>query len=124
MKPRLTLPALASSHSTYGVIMLLIMAVLTIIFDIIEIVYFAKRKLSPVLILVFSSIKTTMWSIYMILIIVSASITMGAIGLAMELPIIVVILATAVSQLVISAKFVRQGSAGYESNMAVPKHQV
>lgn len=103
--------------------MLLIMAVLTIIFDIIEIVYFAKGKLSPILVLVFSSVKTTMWAIYMILVIVSATTTrFGALGLAIELPIIVVILATAVSQLVISAKFVRRRSA--VSEMAVPKHQV
>lgn len=105
--------------------MLLIMVVLTIIFVIIEITYFAKKKLSPILVLVFSSIKTTLWAIYMILVIVSSFSTgAGALGLSIDLPIILVILGTAVSQLVISAKFVRGRPVGPDAHMAVPKHQV
>lgn len=56
----------------YGAI-LLVAALGTIIFDIIEAVFYHRRVLSPVILLVFAVIKTTVWGGYTILVIVSAA---------------------------------------------------
>ncbi|KAI1867445.1 hypothetical protein JX265_007247 [Neoarthrinium moseri] len=77
------------------------LAIITIIFDIIECVLYARRTLSPVLLLVFAVLKTLAWGVYFVLaIIAAASGTFSWVDFLLSL----VLVATSLVQLVFGAK--------------------
>ncbi|KAI1077694.1 hypothetical protein F5B20DRAFT_583106 [Whalleya microplaca] len=80
----------------------LVLSIGTILFDLIEAVLFAKRRLDPVLLLSFACVKTLVWTVYFILsIIAAASGTLSALDLVLSL----VLAITSVTQLIFGAKY-------------------
>ncbi|KAH7018444.1 uncharacterized protein B0I36DRAFT_435752 [Microdochium trichocladiopsis] len=117
----------SSYRISVSMIIVMVFSVVTIIFDIIEIIFYRGTRLSPVLMLVFSTVKTVTWGVYFIMVIISAAVLRAPIGLIIDGPLSFVLLATAVSQLVISAIFVhrrRRTASLAGSDDAVPKHDV
>lgn len=70
---------LACLTSSVGVGIALGLAALTALFNIIEMILFAVKKLSPVTVVVFNSINTAIWTAMLMLLII-ASIVRNSIG--------------------------------------------
>lgn len=97
---------------------ILIFAICTIVFDIVECVLYARRVLSPVALLVLAVLKTAAWGAYLILAIVSAA--QGNAGW-LDFLLSVILVSTALSQLVMSARFthrLRKGTLDNRGNYA------
>ncbi|KAI0121235.1 hypothetical protein BJ170DRAFT_152359 [Xylariales sp. AK1849] len=92
---------------TGGVI--LAFALFTVIFDIIEAILYAKRKLNPVLLLTFACLKTLAWGIYLVLTIVSAA--KGSFS-TLDFLLSLILVGTSVIQLIFGAKFTHQKRKG------------
>ncbi|KAH9897601.1 hypothetical protein F4778DRAFT_242259 [Xylariomycetidae sp. FL2044] len=87
----------------------LVMAALTIIFDIVEVVLYKRRTLSPVLLLVLASIKTLVWGAYLILAIVNAA--RGSVS-ALDILLSLVLAMASLVQLILAARFTHQKRKG------------
>jgi len=96
---------------------------MTFAFVIVEIVFYAQSKLDLTLMLILTAIKVTVWGI--------ATITYAAAGgmMSYDLPVFVaapvisVVMATSISQLVITCLFIKQQKAR-GAYSGVPKHDV
>lgn len=95
------------ANITGGVILAL--ASLTIIFDIIEAVLYAKRNLNPVVLLVFACFKTGVWGFFFITILVSLARGTGGI---VDFLLTLFLFATSLVQLVLGAKYTHQKRKG------------
>ncbi|KXJ90349.1 hypothetical protein Micbo1qcDRAFT_176158 [Microdochium bolleyi] len=120
-----------TSYAATTIMTIMIISIVTLVLDIIEIVFFAKEKLSPVILLVFASVKMAIWGIHALVIVVAAVTTFDVFSLIIQLPISAVVLGAAISQVVIAAKIVRSRKAGSETahegsvdGAAAPKYEV
>ncbi|KXJ84926.1 hypothetical protein Micbo1qcDRAFT_169818, partial [Microdochium bolleyi] len=87
----------------------IIIAIITLILVVCEMVLFGKQTLTPSTVLTSSILKTVMWAVYLIAIIIMATSQYGGpLGLIIDLPITVVLLAAVLSQLVISGRMVHR----------------
>lgn len=89
------------------------LALFTMIFDIVEAVLYARRVLSPVLLLVFACLKTLAWGAYFVLSIISA--VRGSVGW-LDLLLSLVLALTSLTQLVLGAKYTHRKRKGTLDN--------
>ncbi|KAH7018443.1 uncharacterized protein B0I36DRAFT_388652 [Microdochium trichocladiopsis] len=101
-------------------VLVLLFGLLTIALAVTEIFFFAAQKLDPVLLLVFASIKTTVWGIYLLFVVITAaSLRGGVFGLVLDLPLSAVVFGAVLSQLIITIK-IRKAAAIATSFEEVP----
>ncbi|ETS82011.1 hypothetical protein PFICI_07013 [Pestalotiopsis fici W106-1] len=102
---------------------ILVFSVCTIVFDIVECVLYARRVLSPVALLVLAVLKTAAWGAYFILAIVSAA--QGSASW-LDLFLSAVLVSTALSQLILGARFthrLRKGTLDNRGNYSAAAAQ-
>ncbi|KAK6078892.1 hypothetical protein SCUP515_04331 [Seiridium cupressi] len=96
-------------------------AILTIIFDIVECVLYARRVLNPVTLLVLAVLKTLAWGIYFIMAIVSA--VRGSVGW-LDILLSAVLVSTSLSQLIMGARYTHRMRKGTLDNRGAYKPTV
>ncbi|ORY66976.1 uncharacterized protein BCR38DRAFT_148791 [Pseudomassariella vexata] len=88
---------------------LLVFCIFTVVIDIVECIFYSKRKLNPVFLLVTSSIKTLFWGILLILNFIAAGRGDGSwLGILFG----ILLVSTSLTQLFISAKFTHRKRKG------------
>jgi hypothetical protein len=90
----------------------------TIIIDIIEAVLYARRVLSPVVLLVFAVLKTLAWGIYFVLAIISAA--RGSVSW-LDFLLGLIVVGTSIIQLVLGAKYTHRRNKGTLDNRGTYK---
>ncbi|KAJ1323459.1 hypothetical protein MN608_11614 [Microdochium nivale] len=103
-----------------NIVRLIAIAIATFTIAIVEIVFFAKHSLSPVLLLVLSSVTTALWGLQFIEAVLVGAATASSNSLIIYLPVSGVALGTTISQVVISAKMMR--SKQRQTDALLPKY--
>jgi hypothetical protein len=93
-------------------------AICTIIFDIVECVLYARRVLSPVTVLVTSTLKLLAWGAYLILAIISA--VRGSVGW-LDILLSAVLVSTSLRQLIMGAQYTHRMRKGTLDNRGTYK---
>lgn len=101
----------------------IMIAAMTFTFVIVEIVFYAQSKLDLSLMLVLTSIKVTVWGIHTVAYAAAGSTISFELPAFVAAPAMSVVLATAISQLVITCVFVKQQKAR-GAYSGVPKNEV
>ncbi|KAI1400237.1 hypothetical protein F4819DRAFT_380395 [Hypoxylon fuscum] len=95
------------AHITGGVVLALSLG--TLVLNIVEIVVYARHRLSPVLLLAFACVKTLVWGIWLVLCIYSAAV--GSVSV-LEILLSAVVAITSFAQLVLGAVYTHRKRKG------------